>query len=73
MASENLNRWINTYDMSKTSIYMLESCSVFLFQTKDIVHTGPVIGNEDPLGRLPMYHVWDNDKEIYVGTDYKLV
>lgn len=75
MASENMNRWAGTYDLKKTQLWRLEACSVFIFMTKDVIHSG-VGGNEDMLGRAPLYHVWDNDKEIYCGSDmqyaYKL-
>lgn len=69
MASENLNRWAGTFDLNKTQLYPLEKCSVFLFQTKDVIHTGPIIGNEDPCGRMPIYHVWVNDKHAYCGQN----
>lgn len=68
MASENLNRWANTYDLQKTQIWRLEECSVYMFLTKDVIHGGPG-GNEDMLGRLPLYHVWVNDKEVYCGPE----
>ena len=67
MACEKMNRWASTFDNNVIQLYPLEKCSVFLFQTKDVIHSGPLIGNEDPLGRLPVYHVWENDKEIYCG------
>ena len=67
MASESMNRWASTFDLAKTQLYPLEKCSVFLFQTKDVIHTGPIIGNEDMCGRMPIYHVWANDKQIYCG------
>lgn len=66
MASENMNRWASTFDLDKVQLYPLEKCSVFLFQTKDVIHSGPG-GNEDPHGRMPVYHVWVNDKEVYCG------
>ena len=68
MASENLNRWAGTYDLRKTSLYKLEGCSVYLFQTKDVIVSGRG-GNEDMLGRLPLYHVWVDDKEVYCGPE----
>lgn len=68
MASENLNRWANSYDLKETSLYPLEKCSVFLFQTKDVIRSGHG-GNEDMYGRAPLYHVWENDKEIYCGAN----
>ena len=71
MASENMNRWAGTFDLDKVSLYPLEKCSVFLFQTKDVIHGGPG-GNEDMHGRLPVYHVWENDREIYCGQNMRL-
>ena len=68
MASENLNRWAGTYDLQKTQLWRLESCSVYMFLTKEVVHSGPG-GNEDMLGRLPLYHVWVDDKEVYCGPE----
>lgn len=70
MASENLNKWAKTYDLEKTSLYPLEKCSVFLFQTKDIIRSGRD-GNEDMFGRVPIYHVWENDREIYYGANMR--
>lgn len=68
MACESMNRWAGTYDLHKTSLYPLESCCVYLFQTKDVITSG-VGGNEDLQGRLPLYHVWVDDREIYCGPD----
>ena len=68
MASENLNRWAGTYDLQKTQLWKLEACSVYMFLTKEVVHSGPG-GNEDMLGRLPLYHVWVDDKEVYCGPE----
>lgn len=68
MASENLNRWAKTFNLEKTELYPLEKCSVFLFQTKDAIRSGRG-GNEDMHGRLPIYHVWVNDKQIYCGEN----
>lgn len=68
MACENMNRWAGTYDLEKTSLYPLEKCCVYLFQTKGVVRSG-VGGNEDLNGRAPLYHVWLNDKEAYCGPD----
>jgi hypothetical protein len=68
MASENMNRWAATFDPDKVQLYPLERCAVYLFQTKDVIHSGPG-GNEDMHGRLPIYHVWANDKEIYCGQN----
>ena len=68
MASENLNRWAKTYDLTRTSLYPLERCSAYIFQTKDVIRSG-YGGNEDPHGRAPLYHVWVNDKEIYCGPN----
>lgn len=72
MASENMNRWAATVNLDKIHLFPLESCSVYLFQTKDVIHTGPFIGNEDPFGRMPVYHVWVNDKEVYCGQDMRV-
>ena len=68
MASENMNRWAASFDLNRMQLYPLETCSVFLFQTKDIIHGG-VGGNEDLHGRMPTYHVWVNDKWAYCGQD----
>ena len=69
MASENMNRWAGTFDLDKVQLYPLEKCAVYLFQTKDVIHSGPVIGNEDSQGRMPIYHVWVNDKQVYCGQN----
>ena len=71
MACENMNRWAGTYDLDKTSLYPLETCCVYLFQTKDVIHHG-VGGNEDMHGRAPLYHVWSDDREIYCGPDMQV-
>lgn len=63
-----MNRWAATFDHSKIQLYPLEKCAVFLFQTKDVIHSG-VGGNEDLHGRMPIYHVWVNDKETYCGQN----
>ena len=72
MASEAMNRWISTYNLDTTHIYPLEKCSCFMFQTKQVIHSGPSIGNEDAHGRLPVFHVWENDREIYCGTNMRV-
>ena len=59
--------WAKSFDLGKTQLYPLESCDIRLYITKDVIHTGPCIGNEDPHGRLPIYHVWDGDKHVYCG------
>ena len=69
MAMESMNRWAATFDLDKVQLYPLEKCAVYLFQTKDVIHSGPIIGNEDPLGRKPIYHVWVDDKQVYCGQD----
>lgn len=68
MASENLNRWAKSFDLDKVLLYPLETCSVFLFMTKDVIHSGWG-GNEDMHGRMPVYHVWVNDKVAYCGQN----
>ena len=68
MANENLNRWAKTFNLEKTELYPLEKCSVFLFQTKDVIRSGRG-ENEDMHGRLPIYHVWVNDKHVYCGEN----
>ena len=68
MASENLNKWAKTFNKEKIQLYPLEKCAVYLFQTKDVIHSGPD-GNEDLLGRMPIYHVWVNDVEVYCGQN----
>lgn len=66
MACENMNRWAGTFDLQKTSLYNLENCNVYLFQTKDVITSG-IGGNEDMHGRMPIYHVWADDKQVYCG------
>ena len=68
MASENLNKWAKTFSKEKIQLYPLEKCAVYMFQTKDVIHSGPG-GNEDMNGRMPIYHVWVNDVEIYCGQN----
>ena len=69
MASESMNRWAATFDLDKVQLYPLEKCAVYLFQTKDVIHHGV---NEDMHGRMPIYHVWVNDKETYCGQSLQM-
>lgn len=54
------SNWAKSFDPKVKELYPLEQdkeLDLWLFQTKDKP-------NNDPLGRLPMYHVWYGDNWV---------
>lgn len=62
----NYELWADSFDLSKVQLWNLEECCTKLLVSKDVIHSGRG-GNEDMLGRMPVYHVWKGDKEVYCG------
>lgn len=67
--------WAKSYfhENSVTQLWMLEHTSDYrlcLYVSKDKITSGPK-GNEDMLGRNPVYHVWDGNEWLYCGQSQR--
>lgn len=69
----NRGLWAESYSRFNTNpivdLFKLECKDddrVAIYVSKDRITSGR-FGNEDMLGRLPVYHVWVGDKHVYCG------
>lgn len=70
------DRWAASFK-PPTELWRLEACAPLdlnLYMTKDKViqdRWNPQRNTEDPLGRLPVYHVWKGDQWLYCGQSMR--
>lgn len=68
---EEREKWAKSFFRENTNVQLwkldhTEDDRLCVYVTKDKIVSGKC-GNEDMLGRLPVWHVWDGNEWLYCG------